>query len=145
MGTGSMEGEGVELFCLGDVEFRILGRNANVDIKEATENARLAFPGEMGLETQLQESSRTRSFSLRVTEGESLGESGAGNSCPASSSVLDSKCHESQALSASRMALRRCLEQCLAYSRFSRSAPLRNEIRECCGGWLTQGSERCEW
>jgi hypothetical protein len=32
-------GEDVDSFCLRDVEFKILVRNANADIKEAVENA----------------------------------------------------------------------------------------------------------
>lgn len=37
----------MESFRLRDVEFKILVRNANVDIKEAVENVHLAFRGEV--------------------------------------------------------------------------------------------------
>ena len=37
----------MESFRLRDVDFKILVRNANVDIKEAVENVHLAFRGEV--------------------------------------------------------------------------------------------------
>lgn len=40
-------GEGVESFCLRHVAFKILVRNANVDIKEAVEKTCLAFTEEV--------------------------------------------------------------------------------------------------
>lgn len=49
-GTGFVEGEGVESFCLRDAEFKILVRNGNVDIQEAVENSHLAFGERLGLE-----------------------------------------------------------------------------------------------
>lgn len=42
-----MEGEGADSFCLRDVGFKMLVRNANVDIKKAVENSHLVSRGEV--------------------------------------------------------------------------------------------------
>ena len=47
----------MESFYLRDAEFQVLGRNANVDIKEAVQTMHLVFRGEVWAEIHPQESS----------------------------------------------------------------------------------------
>lgn len=77
-----MEGEGVESFCLIDDEFKILVRNANVDIKEAIENGASGIRGETGVEREIRESSmNTGAVTSRWLGLSFRGERGAGSIC----------------------------------------------------------------
>lgn len=125
-GTGFVEGEGVESFCLRDAGFKILVRNGNVDIQEAVENSHLAFGERLGLERN---SGIIRKLGAltSVRRGQSFLERGAGNNLSALSPPFDAKGHESRPLSAS------CVAGCqyLACSRCSINAHLGQEIKEC--------------
>ena len=66
-----MEGEGVESFCLRDAEFKILVRNANLDIKDSVGNLHLVFWERLGLEGEIRESA-LNTEPLRCVAGSGL-------------------------------------------------------------------------
>lgn len=118
----------MESFCLRDAEFKILVRNANVDIKEAVENLHLAFGERLALERISGVIRKLRALTyIGVAGPELLGGEWSRKYLSALSSLLDSKGHESRPLSAS------CVAGCqyLACSRCSINAHLGKEINEC--------------
>lgn len=110
----------MESFCLIDDEFKILVRNANVDIKEAIENGASGIRGETGVEREIRESSmNTGAVTSRWLGLSFRGGEGSWKYLSASSSLLDSNGHESGPSFAACVAVCQCLEQWLPCSRCS--------------------------
>lgn len=101
----------MESFSFRDDEFKILVRNANVDIKEAIENGASGIRGETGARERNSRVIHEHGNSyIQVAGPELPGGEGSWKYLSALSSLLDSKGHESGPLFAACVAV--CHTQC---------------------------------